>query len=869
MADQYQALVAQMVSQLPQLFHAATRGVDADARAQAGQMLKDAEQNNFPIYVSALCAYLSNDGIQDTGLRQMAAVLLRGTLDAKEVEAKNLRIQRWSTTQAMIRENIKNALLGTLRSPAPALRDAAAQIIGVIAQIEIPHNEWPRLIPELLGNMTNEGIPAELREATLQTLGYICERIDPRIMAAAAEHVLTAVVRGLGDANDNVKLAGMKTLTSALEFSEVNWRNNDQRTYLMKIIVETTGSNDKRIRRAAFECLVKVATLYYDFLEEYIKEIFAAAWRAIKDDEEDVAKQAIEFWSSVCDEEILIMQAEEEGMTSENGQKRKCLNIIRRAVPALAPVLTEALLRPDPNVDSENWNISIATCIDLIANTVGDEIVAHVLPFVEGNISKPAPRDRNVALLAFGSILEGPKDKIRVMLDNVLPALMNLLGDPNAAVKDTTAWCLGRVAQFHGEAIRPELLSPLAQRLVGVLNDDPKVAANACWALNNLAELAEDGEIAGNPFAEHFVTIVRALLNTADREEADEANLRASAYETINAIIKSVPEGLDESLAGLVTEFLARVNHTFNSGLDREEAADLQGMLCSVLQTLTRKLDAKIAYFMDPLMQLYGRLFQSRGEASASLHEEALLAVGSLINAIGPAFEPYMAAFMPVLLQGIANREEYHVCSVAVGTVGDIARALGPKILEYTDHIVHHLRQNIADPNLHRSVKPVVLSCFGDIALAISGNFAKYLSAVLEILKAACELTQQHRLDQTDNWDLIDYMQGLRHAILEAYSGILVGLNEDNKADLMLPYINGILHFLHFLTLDECRREEVARGAVGLLGDIVKNLGPRLTMQQQIKTYFTPLIQQCLSADNELTQSTAEWTKELIEKYCP
>lgn len=761
-------------------------------------------------------------------------------------------------------------LMSTLRSQFPEIRDQAAQIMGKIAEIEIPANQWPRLIPDLLGNMTAEGVPTELRQSTLQALGYICENISPEIMQDAADHVLTAVVRGMQptEADTNVKLAAVKTLTAALEFSETNWKREAERTYLMKVIVNSCGSADVRVRRASFECLVRVASLYYDYLEDYIKDIFAAAYRAITEDEEDVAKQAIEFWSSVCDVEVLIIQAEAEGLTA-NGEKRKNMAIVRRAVPALVPVLTNALLRGAPNQEMDTWNISMAagTCLDLIANTVGDEVVPYVLPFVDANIGKPEPRNREVALLAFGSILQGPVDKIRAMLDNVLPHLMGLLADASISVKDTTAWCLGRVAQFHGDAIRADLVLPLAQRLVHVLGDDPRVAANSCWALNNLAELAEDGSITANPFGEHFVAIVKALLAAADRDDADESNLRSSAYETINAIVKAAPDGLDEPLAGLVTEFMQRINQTFNM-LDREEANNLQGLLCGVLQTLTRRLDSKIAYFTDNLMNLYFRLFQVKGDQSASLHEEALLAVGALINSIGGGFEPYMVNFMPFLLSGVANRDDYHVCSVAVGTVGDLCRALGPKLLEYSDNIIHNLENNVGDPNLHRSVKTVIISCFGDLALAISGSFAKYLPRVMDILKQASDLTHV-RLDQTDDWEEIEYMQGLRHALLEAYSGILLGLNEEHKADLILGAVNGILHFLHALTVDTCRKEEVARGAVGLLGDIVANLGPKLSMGAQIKASFGPLIDQCLKADTELTRDTAQWTKEQIEKNFP
>ena len=114
----------------------------------------------------------------------------------------------------------------------------------------------------------------------------------------------------------------------------------------------------------------------------------------------------------------------------------------------------------------------------------------------------------------------------------------------------------------------------------------------------------------------------------------------------------------------------------------------------------------------------------------------------------------------------LRNWEEHMVCGVAVGVVGDICRALGDKILPYCDVIVGLLNENLRvrytarsrlntdglflllllfcflqNPSVNRLVKPPILSCFGDIALAISGKFEKYLPLVMNMLQQASTTT--------------------------------------------------------------------------------------------------------------------------------
>jgi hypothetical protein len=121
--------------------------------------------------------------------------------------------------------------------------------------------------------------------------------------------------------------------------------------------------------------------------------------QAIKTDEELVAQQAIEFWSTICEVELELQRE-----LDDFGKSSVAIHqFVRGSVRFFAPVLLETLLKQVSNVlsfvacvfltlpvfqdddpESEDWNAqkASATCLRLVASLVRDEIVQYVMPFV-------------------------------------------------------------------------------------------------------------------------------------------------------------------------------------------------------------------------------------------------------------------------------------------------------------------------------------------------------------------------------------------------------------------------------------------------------------------------------------------------------
>lgn len=66
-----------------------------------------------------------------------------------------------------------------------------------------------------------------------------------------------------------------------------------------------------------------------------------------------------------------------------------------------------------------------ATCLSLLAQCVGNNVIQPVVPFIETNIQHENWRNREAAVMAFGSILDGPDPIVLTPLVDQVKAVVN------------------------------------------------------------------------------------------------------------------------------------------------------------------------------------------------------------------------------------------------------------------------------------------------------------------------------------------------------------------------------------------------------------------------------------------------------------
>ncbi|KAM0344338.1 hypothetical protein ACHAPU_007696 [Fusarium lateritium] len=848
---------------------------DANLRNAAEQQLTQAAESNFPLYLATLVQELANDSA-DGSIRAAAGIALKNAFTTRDF-ARHQELQaKWlQQTDDETKTRVKELTLQTLNSTNTQAGAAAAQVISSIAAIELPRGQWNDLLPYLVKNVS-EGADHQ-KQSSLTTIGYICESQDSELRMALVTHsnaILTAVVQGARkeETNIEVRLAAITALGDSLEFVGNNFKHEGERNYIMQVVCEATQADDTRIQQGAFGCLNRIMALYYENMRFYMeKALFGLTILGMKSEDEDVAKLAVEFWSSVCEEEISI--EDDNAQVESSDQMRPFYNFARVASGEVVPVLLQLLTKQDEDATDDEYNLSRAAyqCLQLYAQAVGSAIITPVLSFVEANLRNEDWHNRDAAVSAFGAIMEGPEEKVLdPIVKQALPVLITMMDDESLHVKDSTAYALGRITEACSEAIDPQAQLPtLIESLFKGLLTNAKMAPSCCWALMNLAErFAGDFGASSNAITPHFNNAVTSLLDVTARTDAD-TSVRTAAYEVLNVFVQNAASDSLQAVASLSDVIIKRLEETVPlqnqvvSVEDRITLEEMQNSLCTVLQAIISRLDKEIIPQGDRIMQILLQILSSVGGKS-SVPDAVFATISALSTAMEEDFVKYMDAFAPFLYNALGNQDEPSLCSMAIGLVSDITRSLGERSQPYCDNFMNYLLNNLRSAALANQFKPAILQCFGDIAGAIGGHFETYMSVVAQVLEQAATITASPE----GPYEMFDYVVSLREGIMDAWGGIIGAMKVSQKTQALQQYVQAIFHVLSLIAGDNNRSESLMRASMGVIGDLADAYPNGELVDAFRQDWLTAMIKET-KTNREFqprTIETARWAREQVKR---
>lgn len=931
---------------------AATLSPIQSVREAATSALEGVSQQDFATYVRTLVVTLGDEQ-QGGEVRQAAGVAIKNALVSKDATRRNILRQRWLGLAEDERRPLREQLLKTIQrgSGAGGSGTAVAQAVAAIAGIELPAGEWMDLMGRLVEMATNStiGTVEGRRKMAIETIGFICEELEPRLLERRSNEILTAIIAGLRveEPSMAVKATAVRALLHSVDFIRFNMARSEERDLIMTVVCNATQVTDDAVRVSAFECLTRLIGTYYHLARSYVIEggvgEMVITTMSTSGASEEVLMQAIEFWSSICEIEIDLHSVP----LDANTNSEECHELIRHFLSRLLPTLLQILPQRDEDVGDANgkveedeWNASMAsaTCLSLVAECVGNEIFRDgiLVGFVEQNILAPQWTHREAALMALGSIIDGPEETaMQHILPPVLPVVLGALhGDSSVAVRDAAAWVVGRAADFFSSIIPSSLVPEMVRVLIrAALTDAVRVSHNCCWSLMTMAvhygneEVKEDSNFAGGINASLpaslYDELLSALSTVAHSAKADEyGNLRVASFQALANAVLFAPQGSLGAVRRLQGELLEELRYCATHP-GSAQVSERCGNVCVVLANCLRKAGPQtIQKNLDAIMQLALTILTASGmmkeepKMTMTEAEDVLMLVGTLISEAGVACKPYVDSLVPILFAAITTHQQSSrggedafgedlrmsmsltltLAMVALGVVGDMARALGSDLIPYGDALISHLLgalqstvNSTDEPTSGKSLlidsaaniwlksrrlQPHLLNAVADVALALEGYWQKYLAPVMYLLGQVTtsigEFASHHQNPggepEEDDLDELDWIDEVRLALLNIHTSIVQVLKTDATALAHLaPYVPQILVAIRESISNAGATsqsatplsDDMVRAALGLIGDLVDSYRPQMGPLLRDSQY-TWLLQFLASTSSDSTDGGLE-----------
>jgi importin subunit beta-1 len=483
-------------------------------------------------------------------------------------------------------------------------------------------------------------------------------------------------------------------------------------------------------------------------------------------------------------------------------QNDESLNFSLRYSPNLVPLLCHNLLKQAEAVDEDDeWTVAAAAaaCITILSECLGDNLVSTLVPFIQ-LINDANWRQREASTMAFGSITSGSEsEQFKAMTQEIMGTLLAHIGsDPNECVRATSAWTVGRIAEFHGDIIQKDVKAVLGV-LVGALSqEEPVIAAHACYGifhvLNNVYSDRSDDET--NELSQFFAPLFTELMKAGDREDASSAKLRVVVYEAINTLIEVAPKDCLQQAATLIPPFLQKLEQSFQATMELEDQIQYQSYIPLVLQTITQRIGKGVMPNAEMMYKRFVEIFDNR----KMILDEPMNGIAMLFSILPEVIPGVLPSFTPYFYGAIKNARDVSVLKSGLVCLGALCDGLQENLYlfdngQLCNTVLGSLISHLQDPEVDRYLRALIITSFGDIAMAIKTNIVNYYPHIISILSAASDIP----ITANDDEDTIDYVIALREAILECFPVLVIQMCDAKQASAVIPSLSKMIPFMEVL----------------------------------------------------------------------
>lgn len=135
-------------------------------------------------------------------------------------------------------------------------------------------------------------------------------------------------------------------------------------------VITAAKAAEIEVKEAAFQCLVKMVSLYYQFLgTTHMNMISNLTIEAVNSSEDKVALQGFHFWSTVCKEEMDLEIKATRARKMDWTPKHLSKFYAQDKLATLVPILLQTLIKQEDFSDKDERNPcgAASACLRLLA----------------------------------------------------------------------------------------------------------------------------------------------------------------------------------------------------------------------------------------------------------------------------------------------------------------------------------------------------------------------------------------------------------------------------------------------------------------------------------------------------------------------
>lgn len=709
----------------------------------------------------------------NVNVRQVAGLLLK-----RNIKASNVGGPGKTPAELEMLAMIRTRVLVVLADEVHAIRSTAGSIVTTFVSQYTFLDEWPELMPALLGYLEQQtNMPAIA--GAFGALVKVCED-----SAAKLEHsptrplnvLIPKLLQYFYHPDPNFRRDALDCINNVLIYLPVGLVV-EMNNYLQGISVLTQDPSAD-VRKLVCKSIVILLEVGVQYLLPHLESIIQFILRASQDPDENVAIEACEFWAAFCDvpqfdqikdhlqpylaqiipllfdrmvyseEEIADFEAEEQSQNENVPDRPEDIKPVFHHKTSGTNHRHEEAEGGDDDDDDEDddfdeddddsllqWNLRrcAAASLDNLANGYGNDILPTLLPMLQDRLSRQEPWPLvESGILALGAIADGCYTGITPHLPQLFPFLMQKMDDSTPLIRSITCWTLSRYATWVVEQGDHEsLLRPLVEAMLRrVLDPHKKVQEAACSAFCTLEEEAREELVPYLPI------ILQNLMFAFGKYQAKNLLI---LYDAIGTLADSVGESLnDPELIGML---LPPLINKWNLLEDTSrEILPLFECLASVAQALG-------SGFQECAMSVYTRCLRiiQQELLNDALYEQnpteceqgdpefvvcALDLISGMLEGLRESSPGLVtdSNILNLLLMSIKH-EVLDVRQSAMGVIGDMAKYTPEMLIPGLGEILPVLIKNI-DPD-----SPTVCNnaCWsvGEIAIKIRSDIQPYVKSCL------------------------------------------------------------------------------------------------------------------------------------------